>query len=132
MADGDTQIGSGSTFTFAGIAGDLLSLSMGDMSRDAVEVHHMGTTGIRPLLFGVTYGGGTITAEIHMDTTDDPDVVMKQAVGALVLNLGLASGVGSIYTYAAAAMTSYSWNDPLEDVITATVEWRLGDIAIIT
>jgi hypothetical protein len=132
MADGDTQIGSGSSFTFSGITGDLLSLSLGDMSRDSVEVHHMGTTGFRPKLFGVTDSTGTITAEIHFDTTEDGSTPIVAAAGSLVLNIGKAASDGSIYTYSSAAMTGYSWNDPLEDVLTATVEWELNSEAVIT
>ncbi len=132
MAEGDTQLGTGSTFVFSGIVGDLVSLSLGDMSRDSVEVHHMGTTGFRPKLFGLTYSTGTITAEVYMDTTQDGSTPIVGAEAQLVLNLGTAAGVGSIYTYSAAAMTGYSWNDPLEDVITATIEWELNSEAVIT
>ncbi len=134
MAAGATQLGTGSTFTFSGINGDLLSLSLGDMSRDSVETHHMGTTGFRPKLFGLTYSTGTITAEIQMDTTEDGSTPIVATAGSLVLNLGTvgASDQGSIYTYSAAAMTGFSWNAPLEDVITATVEWELNSEAVIT
>lgn len=126
MADGDTQLGTGSTFAFSGVAGDLVSLSLGDMSRDSVEVHHMGTTGFRPKLFGRTYSTGTITAELHFDSTAAATSVIVGVEATLTLNIGKAASDGSVWVYSAAAVTAYSWNDPVEDVMTATVEWELN------
>lgn len=123
MAAGDTSLGTGSTLTFAGVTADLLSLSLGDMTRDTVEVPHMGTIGARPKLFGNTYGAGTITAELHFDASQTPDTPMKADAGSLAIALG----DGSTWTWATGSgMTGFEWNDPFEDVMTATATFEVS------
>ena len=126
---GETSLGTSSTLTFTGWVAELLSLSLGDMTRETVEVPHMGTTGARPKLFGKTYGAGTITAEFHFKGTLSPDVLMKATPQTLVIVLG----DGSTWTWTdGAGMTGFEWNDPLEDVMTATATFDLSVPVAIT
>lgn len=120
MAAGDTALGTGSTLTFAGFTGDLLSLSYSGSDRTFVDVPHMGTTGAAPRLVSTIYRLGTITAEVHLKGTEDPDTALSAAASSLVIVLGDSSS----YTQNA-ALTGYEWNDPLDDVMTATGTFAL-------
>jgi len=128
MAIGDTSLGTGSTLTFAGVTADLLSLSLGDMTRDTAAAHHMGTTGAQPKLFGKTYGAGTITAELHFKGDETPDTPMKATSSTLTIVLPELSQ----WEWLIAGMTGFEWNDPLEDVMTATATFDLSVPVAIT
>lgn len=129
MAVGDTSLGTGSTITHTGVTAELLSLSLDDVAREAVEAHHMGTTGVRPKLYPPTYSGGKLTATFHLDGTETPDTPMIAAAGSVAVALG----DGSVWTWATlSAMTSYGFDDPLDETMTATAVFDLGVVVAIT
>ena len=120
MAAGDTALGTGSTFTFSNVTGELLSLSYSGSERKYVDVPHMGTTGAAPRLVSTIYTIGTITAELHLEGDLDIDTAMGGAAASLVIVLGDTSS----WTQNA-ALVGWEWNDPLDDVMTATATFAL-------
>jgi hypothetical protein len=58
MAAGDTDIGTGTTFTFSGFTMQLLSIAWDGVSRGAIDTSHMGTTGGRTKMPTDFYYGG--------------------------------------------------------------------------
>ena len=123
------SLGTGSTITHAGVTADLLSLSLDDVAREAVEHHHMGSTGVREKLYPPTYSGGKLTATFQLDGNDTYDTSMGAAAGSVAIALG----DGEIWTWATlSAMTSYGFDDPLDEVMTMTAVFDLGVVVAIT
>lgn len=129
MAIGDTSLGTASTITFGDYTGELLSLSLDDMAREAIEHHHMGSSGVRGKLYPPTYSGGKLTATYHLDGTATPDTGMKASAGSVAIALG----DGSTWTWGTlSAMTSFGFDDPLDEVMTATAVFDLGVVVAVT
>ena len=123
------ELGTGSTITHAGVTSDLLSLSLDDVAREAVEHHHMGSTGVRGKLYPTTYSGGKLTATSPLDGTETYDTPMAAASGSVAIALG----DGEIWTWGTlSAMTSYGFDDPLDEVMTMTAVFDLGVVVVIT
>lgn len=125
-----TALGTGSTITFGDYTGvELLSLSLDDVAREAVEHHHMGSTGVRAKLYPPTYSGGKLTATFHLDGSITPDTGMKADAGSVAIALGDTE----VWTWGTlSAMTSFGFDDPLDEVMTATVVFDLGVVVVIT
>lgn len=127
MAKGDTALGTGSTLTFAGFTGELLSLSYTGSDRTTVHVPHMGTTGAAPRLVSPIYRLGDIVAEVHLKGNEDPDTALAAVASSLVIVLGETS----IWTQTA-ALIDYEMNDPMDDVMTATGTFAVTTKPVLT
>ena len=122
MAAGDTDIGTGSTLTFAGFTAQIVSLSWSGISRVAIDSSHMGTTGGKTFIFGDQYNPGTITAEVHFKSNEAPPIT--GAAATLTLTFPDAA------TWAASAgLTEFELTDPMEDLMSASATFQAsGDI----
>lgn len=125
MAAGDTDIGTGTTVSAAGAgayAAEVLSVSWSDMSREAIDVSHMGTTGGRDFIPSDLYDPGVLTLEVHFKTT--LAVPISAADTAITITFPDAE------TWVCDGfVTGFEFNDPMEDKMTATITYKLtGDI----
>jgi hypothetical protein len=117
MAAGDTDIGTGTTLTYSSFGMELLSVSWTGIERAAIDTSHMGTTGGRTFIPGDLYDPGEIVAEVHLNTTDVPEITGN--AGALTITFPDAE------TWSASAfMTGFEFTDPLEDKMTATATFK--------
>lgn len=121
MAAGETSVGTGATLTFAGFVAEITSISIDGPEATIVDVSHLGSTTLREKLAGDLLEPGTVTAEGHFKSTIDVDAVVGTS-GALAI----VTGSPNTWTYAAAIMTSFSANIPLEDVETFTATWQIN------
>lgn len=120
MAAGDTDLGTGTTLAIAGLTADLLSLSASGIERATVDVAHMGTSGAKPFLLGDQYDPGELTAEVHFAANEDIDTLMTSAAASISIVFPEATAKTVV-----GAVTSFSWDAPLEDVMTATVGMKI-------
>ena len=128
MAVGDTDLGTGSSLAFAGLTAELLSLSASGIERVSVSKAHMGTSGAKPFLVGDQYDPGEITAEIHFAVDQDIDALMIGAAASLTATFPVAvTGDPVEAKTVVAAVTGFSWEAPLEDVMTASVTWKITE-----
>lgn len=122
MAAGDTTLGTGTTLTLAGLTGELLSLSASGIERATVSKAHMGTSGAKPFLLGDHYDPGDLTAEMHFKADLNIDTIMTSAEDTITIVLtGLDSPTDDVTKVLQGGVTSFGWDAPLEDVMTATV-----------
>lgn len=122
MAVGDTDIGTGSTLTFADFTQELLSLSWSGLERPAIDTSHMGTTGGRTSIPGDLYDPGEITAEVHLNSSEPPPITA--AATTLTITFPMTdTNPGDTWT-ASAFMTGFEFTDPLEDKMTATATFK--------
>ena len=120
MAAGDTDLGTGTTLAIAGMTMDLLSLSASGIERATVDVAHMGTSGAKPFLLGDQYDPGELTAEVHFAADGDIDTMMTTAAASMSIIFPETTAKTLV-----GAITSFSWDAPLEDVMTATVGMKV-------
>lgn len=130
MAAGDTDIGTGSTLTFANFTPELLSLSWSGISREAVDTSHMGTVGGRTFLPGDLHDPGEVTAEVHLNSTEAPPIATTSApVTTLTVTFPAVGTAATDAWTASAFMTGFEFTDPLEDKMTATATFKItGDV----
>ena len=114
---GATDIGTGTTLTFRSFGMELMTVSWTGIERAAIDTSHMGTTGGRTFIPGDLYDPGEIVAEVHLNTTDEPEIT--GAAAALTITFPDAE------TWSASAfMTGFEFTDPLEDKMTATATFK--------
>jgi len=125
------QLGTGVTITFdSGFFAEILNVSGPSVSREAIPVHHMGTTGGRPKLPATTYDPGRIEVEMGFAAENEP----PWAGGAETVTLTIVSaGTGGTSTWAASGfMTEFEPTLPLEDRSTARAVIELsGSITVV-
>ena len=127
MAAGDTDIGTGSTLTFAGFTPEILSLSWSGISREAIDTSHMGTVGARTFLPGDLHDPGELTAEVHLKSTEAPPITA--AATTLTLTFPAVGTAATDAWTASAFMTGFELTDPLEDKMTGSATFKItGDI----
>ncbi len=122
MAVGDTDLGTGTTLAFAGLIAELLSLAASGIERVSVSKAHMGTSGAKPFLVGDQYDPGEITAEIHFAADQDIDAIMIAAAASLTATFPETTAKTVV-----GAVTGFSWDCPMEDVMTASVTWKITE-----
>lgn len=118
MAAGDTDIGTGSTITFAGYSAEVLDISWSGISREAIDISHMGTTGGRAFKPGDLYDPGEITVEYHFKSTAAPPMTATADTITITFpDLADWSAQGF--------MTGFEFHDPLEDKMTARATFKI-------
>jgi hypothetical protein len=130
VGTGSTLTGAGiGAYTTAGSAAQLTDLQWSGITRESLATSHMGTTQ------GGTFGGhtfmpgdladpGEITATWHFDPDLTPPV--NVASGAIVATFP----EGDTFT-GTGFCTSFEINDPLEDIMTCTITYKVtGNMTI--
>jgi hypothetical protein len=130
MAAGDTFLGTGTTLTFTGVNAEVLNLSW-SINRASVQTSHLGTTVSHTFLPGSLYDGGEVTAECHLKDTDT--LLPTGAAGTLTITFAGGSGATSDADWEAQAfLTGIEMNNPLEDVITTTMTFKVTGNVVFT
>lgn len=117
MAAGDTDIGTGTTVTFSGFTMELLGVVNSGLSRASHPTSHMGTTGGQTFIPGRTYDPGELVLEVHHKTTEAPPITGATATLTVTFPDAETKSVSAF-------MTGFDWNDPYEDVMTATATFK--------
>jgi hypothetical protein len=122
MAVGADDVGTGTTIAFgtSAFVAHLLSVNGSDITRPVIDSTHMETTGERTKIFGDLFDAGSVECEIAFDPDLQPPI--GAAVETITITFpvptGMATGATLIGT---GACTAWSWTDPLEDKMTATL-----------
>jgi hypothetical protein len=121
MAQGATDIGTGTALTFSGFTMELLGVSWTGIERAAIDSSHMGTTGGRTFLDGDLYDPGEVVADVHLNTTEAPPIT--GITTTLTITFPANTVTNDTWT-ASAFMTGFEFTDPLEDKMTATATFK--------
>lgn len=129
MAQGDTDIGTGTTVAFPGawnLVGEILSVAHSGMVRGEVNVSHMGTTTAHIFLPTDLYDPGGLALDMHFDAHMGITTLMTGAKGATTITFPEAT----VWGFDGFA-TGYDITDPFEDKMTATVNIKAsGEITV--
>jgi hypothetical protein len=116
------DVGTGTTIVFgtSGFSASLLSLSASDVSREDIDITHMGSTSYREFMPGDLIDGGTIEMEIAFDPDDEAP--MTGTSETITITFPIPSGASTAATFVFKGyVSSWSWSVPLEESMTATL-----------
>ena len=132
-----TDIGTGATVTFGTSSRTFNIVSVGhdDIGRESIETTHRGTTSARSFIPGDLYDPGGLELEIqldpNLDTTNIPP--FDQAAETITVTQPVQSGDATAGKIAGTGFVqSFSYNDPVEDLITGTVSVKFSGALTIT
>jgi hypothetical protein len=118
MAD----VGTATTITFgtSGFTADVVSLNGSDITREDIDVTHLGSTGYMEFQPANLSDGGSIEMEIHFDPDAQPP--HQADPETITITFPLPPGGISPATFVFTGyVNSWSWEVPLEEVMTAEV-----------
>jgi hypothetical protein len=129
------DIGTGATLTATtwatgGLA--ILSIEVSDISRESVEIAHLGTTTAKAFMPGDLYDAGSIEMELLFDT-DNVDSIAKPRLNAQAQTFTItfpktatmAGGTTGALASGSGFCTAWGWSVPLEDRVTGTVTLKM-------
>lgn len=139
MAGTKVDVGTGTTVVFgtSAFTANLTSVTWDGMDRASVETSHMGTAapgagkhGNKTYIPGDFSDPGEVTMEIHFDPDKEPPI--DQPIETITVSFPLVAGDATPASWAASGfVTSFSVNDPIEDLMTATMVIKLsGNITL--
>lgn len=125
MAD----VGTGTTITFgtSSFTAEVMSLAGNDITREDIDVTHMGSTNYREFIPSDLADGGTIEMEINFDPDDQPPIT--GAAETITITFPLPSGQSTPADLEFTGyVNSWSWNAPLEENMTATITIKVDGV----
>jgi len=111
------ELGTGTTITFAtGFLAEILSISGPGMSREMIDISHMGTTIAHAYMVADLYDTGEITVELQYI----PGTTIPIANAQETITITFPDSGASTLAFTG-AMSGFEPSIPLEDKMTATV-----------
>lgn len=105
-------IADGTTISLNGCSFDIIDFDHSGISRESVDVSHLGTTGGKPFLFSAMYDPGELSCTVMWDTTAD-----FPAMTGAATTVTLTFSDGSTYA-ASAANTGFQYSGAIGDKCT--------------
>lgn len=115
------DIGHGTTLTWATNTVDLISLSVGELTADAVESTHSASTSKWKTFFAGLKDAGSIEATINFAITEASGFTVATS-GTLTVNF-----TGGSFS-CSAVLTGYSVDVPIDGRMTAKCKWKLSGV----
>ncbi len=117
-------VGTATTITFgtSAFTAELLGLSGNDISREDIDITHMGSTIYREFMPSNLVDGGSVDMEILWDPDDQPPVEAVAETITITFPSALANGATLVFT---GYVSSWSWGSPLEDKMTANFTMKV-------
>ena len=125
------DIGTGASLALAtsAWAPQISEMNWGGIDRDMVESTHLATTTARSYLPADLYDPGELNLSVFYEPGNEPPTNGALETVTLTFPLNTAQGVAVAATLAgSAAMTSFSFSVPLEDMITADVSFKFSGV----
>lgn len=126
-----TDIGHGATLTFGAFTANVISFDGPGLSVDDVETTHLGSASATKEFIPGLEDSGEVTAEIHFDP--DEDDPRDEGTATLTITFPIPAGLSAGATWAASAyVNQYSPSTPVDDLMKASVKWRLTGVVTMT
>jgi hypothetical protein len=116
------DVGTGTTISFAtsSFTAELLSLNGSDIAREPIDVTHMGSTTYKEFQPSDLVDGGSIEMEIGFDPDAQPPISAASEVITITFPTPPGGVAGATFVFQG-FVTSWSWESPLEENMTATI-----------
>lgn len=126
-----TDIGHGASLAFGSFSGNIISIDGPGLSVDDVETTHLLSAGGTKEFIPGLEDSGEVTAEIHFDP--DEDDPRDEGVATLTITFPVPAGLTSGATWAASAyVNQYAPSTPVDDLMKASIKWRLTGVVTMT
>jgi len=120
----DTGTGTTIAFGTSSYSTEILSISGNDITREDIDVTHMGSTNYREFIPGDLVDGGTIEMEILLDPDDQPPIA--GAAETITITFPIPSGSSNGATLAFTGyINAWSWTAPLEETMSGTITIKI-------
>ena len=129
-----SDIGTGTTITFgtSSRAFDIVSVDHGGITRESIDMSHLGTSSGRPFTVSDTYDPGELTVELLLDPNFDVLTLppYDQVAETVTVTVPKQSGDATAGTFAATGLvTNFGFGIPFEDRMTGSATIKLtGDV----
>ena len=96
----NTADGTGATFSFSGVAGDIVSINYSGMSRAAIDATHLGSLLVKEYIAASLYDGGEVSIEMNVQSGSHLAMLTTYvAIGsALVITIDNQAGAAVTFT----------------------------------
>ena len=123
----DIGTGASLALTTSGWTPQITEMNWGGIDREMVETTHLATTTAKTYLPGDLYDPGELSLSVFYEPGNEPPTNGALETVTLTFPLNTAQSVDVAATLAgSAAMTSFSFGVPLEDMITADVSFKFS------
>lgn len=115
------DVGTGTTIAFgtSGFTAEILSLNGNDITREDIDVTHMGSTGYREFMPSDLVDGGSIELELGFDPDSQPPIT--SAAETVTITFPLPAGGTTPATFVFTGyINAWSWTAPIDETMTAT------------
>lgn len=114
------DVGTATTIAFAtsSFSAEVKSINGSDISREDIDVTHMGTTNYKEFQPGDLADGGSIEMEIHFDPDEQPPILGVSESITITFPTPSGGGGGATLIFTG-YVNAWSWEAPLEEVMTA-------------
>ncbi len=115
------DVGTGTTIVFgtSSFSAELLSINGNDISREDIDVTHMGSSAYKEFMPSDLIDGGSIDIEIAFDPDAQPPIAAAAETITITFPIPAGSASGATFVFTG-YINTWSWTDPLEDKMTAT------------
>lgn len=124
-----TDIGTGTVMVFAtsSFAPEITSISWSGVSRESINISHMGTTGAHLFVPGDLHDPGELSVDMHFDPSAAPAVPWSAAAETITITFPAVGTLSTSAWSASGFMTDFEFTDPMEDKMTASATLKFSD-----
>ncbi|KKK52703.1 hypothetical protein LCGC14_3102240 [marine sediment metagenome] len=123
------QIGTGVTFTKGSISGNVTNIAASGASRPSIPTGHLDSTVTMPFIPGQLTDWGSITMDFNFDADTDGTTWLAEAqTTATDLVISFNDAGSTTFTVAAFTTDHDPFTVPLEDLVTASMTWKMAGI----
>lgn len=116
------DVGTATTIVFAtsAFSAEVMSLNGSDITREDIDVTHMGSTAWKEFQPSDLADGGAIEMEIHFDPDEQPPIAGAAETITITFPVPAGGAAGATFIFTG-YVSSWSWTAPLEEVMTAEI-----------
>ncbi len=123
------QIGTGVSFSKGDITGNVTNISASGATRPSISTGHLGSTVTMPFINGALTDWGSITMDFNFNADADGTTWLAEAqTSATSLVISFNDVASTTFTVAAFTTDHDPFTVPLEDLVTASMTWKMADI----
>ncbi len=125
MAD----VGTGTAIVFgtSGFTAEITDVNGSDMTREDIDISHLGTTGYKEYMPSTLIEGGTVDFEFAFDPDQQPPI--SGASETITITFPIPAGGSTAATLAFSGyLNSWSWGAPLEEKMTASATIKVDGV----
>ncbi len=117
-----SDVGTATTIVFgtSAFTAQVESINGNDISREDIDVTHMGSTVYREFIPSELVDGGSIDMEILFDPNEQPPILAAPETITITFPIPSGGAAGATFVFTG-YVNAWTWTDPLEDKMMASI-----------